>query len=664
MKKKSESYIKILLGKEYFVYGVFLFITLIILASWYRYGKFIGGGEAGLQFWDIGRYINLNRFPWVERGLGIGMVTSLPKMPLLYLINLFPAFNIPWFHQAIFFFITISTGLVSVYFSTLEMTSSRDKLVGFIAALFYLLNPYTVSQIFGRFIYAGMLAWGFLPLFLYILLRWLRGNNNILKVAIIVLVFIFYSFVFAQPSYILALWIAAFLILLSKSFVIKKDRIKLFWRFIVFFSLWCVVNIWWLYPYTKVGSVSLGINSAFEYNFASLRGVSQFATSPNILTLKQGYYIGKGGYFFPYYSQLLITALSDVVLFVVIVGWIKSRKELFNVHLTLLAFAGWFVSKGTNPPLGHIFFQNLFRYIPITYGLRNPYEKFGSVWLLSYSILFALGSSWVMNKYGNKWKKDLFIGASIFSCIVLGLPIINGTVYRESLFIKVPDYYKTMNNILDNDGGDGRVLLMPIQKSDGITYAWGYDGLEPAEDYINRPVLGEASILPVYSGIMQKLELLPVTDDDFYEMLKDLNVSYIIFNGDYLYPSGDKDRVDILREQLLKNANLIKIDDYGALTLYRYQANKAGSQFDAISDKPPDIEYIKSSPIKYKVIVRNAEKNFALVFKSTYDKHWTAIIDGEKVEKHDIIYGYANLWQISKKGNYTIDVVFKLSSFN
>src|SRR4030067_3228079 len=156
----------------------FLILSLIVLAVWYRHGKFIGGGEEGLIFWDIERYLEKYRWLWIERGLGAPWVLGYPKLPILYLINLIPSFNITWIHQSIFFLITLFLGTTGIYSLTQAITRTKNKTEAFFAGFFYLFNPYTVAMIYGRFIYFGMLAWGFLPYFLLIILKFLRRENK------------------------------------------------------------------------------------------------------------------------------------------------------------------------------------------------------------------------------------------------------------------------------------------------------------------------------------------------------------------------------------------------------------------------------------------------------------------------------------------------------
>jgi hypothetical protein len=82
--------------------------------------------------------------------------------------------------------------------------------------------------------------------------------------------------------------------------------------------------------------------------------------------------------------------------------------------------------------------------------------------------------------------------------------------------------------------------------------------------------------------------------------------------------------------------------------------------FEILGNNNASFSYQKLKSSRYQVKVSQAETPFTLVFKSTFNNLWEARINGEKISDHFLIYDYANAWKLNRKGDYTIDVVFKV----
>ncbi len=100
--------------------------------------------------------------------------------------------------------------------------------------------------------------------------------------------------------------------------------------------------------------------------------------------------------------------------------------------------------------------------------------------------------------------------------------------------------------------------------------------------------------------------------------------------------------------------------NYGKLSLYKYLENQEGNPFQVEGKNPPGINYIKKSPLEYTIEVKEATSDYKLIFKSLFNKRWRARIDMFELVNHEIVYDYANSWDVDKKGSYSIDVIFKV----
>ena len=75
----------------------------------------------------------------------------------------------------------------------------------------------------------------------------------------------------------------------------------------------------------------------------------------------------------------------------------------------------------------------------------------------------------------------------------------------------------------------------------------------------------------------------------------------------------------------------------------------------------PDITYEQIDPTSYVVTVSNARNSFMLVFSEIFNSGWYASFEnGESINSsdHHLINGYANGWEVSRKGSYKIMLQF------
>jgi len=77
-----------------------------------------------------------------------------------------------------------------------------------------------------------------------------------------------------------------------------------------------------------------------------------------------------------------------------------------------------------------------------------------------------------------------------------------------------------------------------------------------------------------------------------------------------------------------------------------------------LKENLPEISYKKINPTKYLVNVENARDPFYLVQLENYDTYWNAGIDGNKLDEHKKVFGYANAWHIDEKGNYNVVIEY------
>ncbi|GIW59909.1 MAG: hypothetical protein KatS3mg087_0975 [Patescibacteria group bacterium] len=146
-------------------------LSLILTFSWFRSAQLIAAGEEALVFYSPSRLLNLYNSPWYEVGTGYAMPVILPRITLLFLASLMDIIFPNWFVQALIFASLLLAGLFGMYLFVRSLTHNRSTAL--LAAIFYLFNTYTMSQIWGRMLYTSIVFWAALPLWLYFWSQWL-----------------------------------------------------------------------------------------------------------------------------------------------------------------------------------------------------------------------------------------------------------------------------------------------------------------------------------------------------------------------------------------------------------------------------------------------------------------------------------------------------------
>lgn len=650
--------------KENFFLILLSFITLIVIVNWFSSLQQIAGGEESFSIFNDRNIITLNGY-WEDIGTGFANPTNLGRIvPSLFIVSLrflhFPF----WFGQAMIFYFLMVTGLYSMFFLTKVLVSQVKKdshFIYFISSIFYFFNIYSMTQIWGRFLYAHIYVWAFLPLFLLLWIQWITKSTKKILLLFLSVSFI-YSLAYMQPAFILTLWTPA--LFWSFFAVGKKIREKESYAGVIFSSIvgiigWLITNIWWIYPYVVLSKTAFLAKMNIQSNIDSLRGVSQYFSSDQIFTLRQSFLLGNASPWFSFYSQWWVISLSIFILILVILGIIKSKRNTNWFFLSTLLFLGWFVSKGTNPPLGDQIYSLLFSQISFSAVLRNSYEKFGIVFLLPYVIFFALGVTWLRERFITKkiYIFDLLVFFFIF--IVLVWPLWTGDIYRNSK-VDIPGSYKKMNKVINSNTTDSRLLVFPLLPGDGIRYTWGYTGVEPSEYFFDKFSISKILRQSYFDEVYMQTYNTYTSGNNLDSKLDELNVQYLLLHNDINTKSSGSSTSAEVENYFKKDPNIKKIIAIDNLSLYKYKSSENQKIFVATGKNIPNIFYKRITNDRYTINITHATKPYVLVFKETFHPLWEAKINDRKLEKHIIVNTYANGWKIEKTGNYQINVAFRV----
>lgn len=643
-----------------FALTIFLVISLILILIAFKDHKILAGGEEGLLFSNPKRSIELYKSVWLETGTGYPVAVFIPRVTILVIGNILNTSGVEiWAVQALIYLSLFFLGMLYVYLLTKELFKSKDiELMATLAGVFYLLNLYSFSQIWGRFLHAQFFAFTLLPIITFYTIRFITNYkfHNLILLNVFAL---FCSFAYGEPAQVFTIWTPSFLYvcyLIYRNRHDKKSIVRCLGGFFITLISWIILNFWWIYPYKALVDYTFSGVSNWKVNYDSLAGVSQYFSTDQILLLRQSFLFGEGGKYYAFYANLLIKFLSILILFFVIFGLVKSRKEKHWPYLFLVLFTGWFISKGTNPPLGGVFFSFLFSHVSFSQVLRNPYEKFGLVWVLAYSICFGLGMSKILERLNRKGKYFIAFFLMFFFSGILIWPFWLGDIF-DLHRINVPKAYQQINAMINNDSSDSRILVLPIEKGDSSSLDWGYTGVEPSEYLFDKPVISKRiGLSDIFNHKYDQLVDSLSQGKNIQSLFDELNIKYIVVRHDFKL---EHNLVDAQRSEVTISAlpNIQHIVSQDKLSLFTFEGSQSG--YFLTDNHNVQLNYQKKSPTKYIINIKNPSGDFELIFKETYSDGWVAQTDQTEF-RHIKVYDYANGWKINKSGNFQIEVAFKV----
>lgn len=544
--------------------AVFALISIALVLIWFRGGHSLGGGEVGNPFYNIQRMFEITKMAWSDWGLGTSIGFSVGGAPYYKFFAFFQDVGIPGFVlQASFFFFCLFLTLASSYLLVGEVLPKTSKVSRFLSAIFYLVNPYALVNIWNRFLPNQIMFYSFLPLGIWLFIYGLRTKKYFFAVLNMVLTAIL-SVAFIGPAQTLMFWGLIFLIVVYYFIFVKKDKFVVFY-FLINVCLWFAFNFFWVIQQLSFRfsqSYSVVSSSFFTSigNFETFNSLSrELGKLSNLFLLQHGpFFIESFG--FPYdwplfYNHLFLLLLQWVFVIYVLIVAIKKIKSTWVNFFFLIFLVGIFTSKGNTQPLGEVL-DFLFKNVSFLEFFRNPLEKSGILLSLGMTPLVALAIS-ALDDFTRSLRKQVrFVLLSIpwiYLCVFLGFPFWTGLVFtngyapsndlRVGYQVVVPDYYSEADRYLSNVAGISRFISLPLG-GEGIFNTWpkGYVGVEQSAVLFSIPSLSYDTTIPFYSNLVSNLEELFIRYPDFYRLAGMLNLKYLVFRPDFDYlRSGMRD---------------------------------------------------------------------------------------------------------------------------
>ncbi|HET7098884.1 MAG TPA: hypothetical protein VFI61_01465 [Patescibacteria group bacterium] len=675
-------------------------LFLICLSSslvfiWFYKGLIFAGGEEGIPFYNLNNAFYLFAYSWRDFSGGIPMSTDLARIPFFWILKLLSNYSIPsYFLQAATFLTLIIVGVVSVYYLLKITLGNRLKSgslleqrlyskVSLIGAIFYLLNPYSMVQVWGRGLYNQFFPFALLPLFLVLFIQGVKKKRFIYGL-LAVISSLLLSVSFGQPSYVISIWLTIFIYIVFEVFKTKDFAQR---KFIILYSLtvftsWILVHSWWIWPLFKTINETVDKLGDLQSNIGSLKGISKDSPIWVIMTLTHKFlFAGAYGNIYSGLPFKLISLLVPISFFVSLP--LFKRFSYFKFYLCLFLVSIFIVS-GTNFPFGWLFLW-FFKNISIFQVFRNPYEKMGIVLMLACIPFISIGlvkTSILIHKFYKKISAKVFLLILMFlMCGIYVWPMWTGQFAGGvvmSPWASVPVDYKLANDWIKSQDTNSRIIQFPLNPGDGVFYTWqnAYRGIEPSEFIFDNSSIGRnVAINKVYYnvllerfGVLQKNAFGPDPDisssefrsENLYQELNKLDVRYIVLHNDINEKLSGLQNSKEVSQYLSKQKNIQKVNTFGLLDIYEV---KVRDGVDRIYSPNVKTNYQKVNPTFYRFNVENSTSKAQLNFLETYSPNWELFIDGKEIETHSIVFSYANSWTINRTGTYSGYIKYKTQDY-
>lgn len=583
---------------------IILLIPTILTIIWFRSGNIMGVAESGLPFYHFKIHLNLNKDAWSNYALGFPNNIGVASTPTYWFFATLQSIGIPSFLlQMFFFWLVLVISGIGIFLLAKELLPKLENKILIVAVFFYWFNPFSMLNIWNRFLNNFLLSYAFIPIALYLFIRGINQRRYSFAILIGLLSLVF-SHAQTSITFDIIFWFILFYTLIFYIFI-NKDWIKRFFIFkflILTFFFWVLVNIWWIgqvFSYLFQGSFNTVSSSTFTTlsNYQTFSSLSKsLGGLVDLIRLRHNYFPDSSDlYWIKIFDFPLLTLFNFFMAAIVLIPLIfkKNRQVFFAGGLFLI---GIFLTKGNNPPFGEIN-DKLFLLSPLMQVFRNPFEKFGLLLALSSTLLFTLGLYFVNEVLKKEYRKIFYLFIIVAIAFIWGMPFWTGFVFvgfeepinKPSIGyqVQVPQYYKEASEWLESQKEDFRILVLPLS-GEGITYKWekGYSGLELTNQLLPKSAVSFNTNIPFYDKVSKNIEKLFITTAYFPSIANALNTKYIMLRQDIdweLRKMKNPKVVLSILEAKEQKGELKKIAQFGELTFWEIMSKKKDKIYSSSS---------------------------------------------------------------------------------
>jgi len=547
---------------------VFIIVSVLLTAIWFRRGYMLAWAEGGIPFYNPSKDFFSTHTAWFEYQLGTAAPTVVSSSPFYLLLSFFQAFGVaPVITQMITFLILLVIQGVGMSLLSQEFFGRKSTVVGLTSGLFYMLNPISMV-IWHKFLLTFIFAYSAYPVVFYTFLKMLKERRYAYGFAFAVTTVIF-SYGLSSPLFIIPLWLS--LLVYAVFFVTSNRSLRVFLFTVraisVTLFLWFALNAWWILQMIPSAEYqfALGFSSTPSGDLNTLNVISiNYHSSPDyLLRLVYWFYMlnDQQVTWSWFYSNEAVIVLGLVPLLLGLIALVFEKRRVAVFPSVLLGVI-IFLSKGSGPPLGELFLW-LFTNFSLFRVFRNPVETFGSLIPLAYAPLVGIGVLALSERLAlrlcrycsspQKCRLPGAFGKALAFCVAFPLisvyvfPMWTGAVFTTSSYyptsiprigynVAVPNYYLDVNAKMQETSGLYRVMVLPLNDG-GITYSWtyGYNGGDISDELYNVPAVSQSLTYSLFGTpyLTSSINTAAVSDPiNFWKIVAITNSRFVVISGD------------------------------------------------------------------------------------------------------------------------------------
>jgi hypothetical protein len=486
------------------------------------------------------------------------------------------------------------SGLSMYYLAKTVAKRENRRIMGLSSALFYMFNFYPIF-LFWRPGTLHSFFYATIPLILGLYIQLLRTKKKLYMVTLLFVLTVVFVPIATNPAYVIILFLILFLYLLFHIYQKRRVRVEILSALkysIYLLLLWFFLNMWWILPVLPFINESLAGASVVGGTLEIVRSASSQTNFLNLFRLLGPWVFTSSGWggdpYFPWawvYATIPFLIIGFIPVILAFVPFLLNRKSKIIFFFASLLLLGLFLMKGVHPPLGQIIEWSVVNIKPSAL-FRSPYDKFGIMAALSYSILVGIGFG-VLYSYLNKYRryvaKTIVILLSMLLFVVYMWPYWTGDIISAggkttpSARIRVPNYYYQAGEWIKNQPEEFKIYSLPYQE--GAAYNWehGYFGSDdPTLHFFQKPILSSTMI-----GIKATSLYLHNLVDLFYsydittiitKMLGLTNIKYVLIHNDVNYFVNTPDltiKAENIKSILTSQKGIHLEKSFGKLDLYK-----------------------------------------------------------------------------------------------
>src|SRR3989338_1707898 len=565
--------------------SLYLFITLVVMFSWFHYGLMYGGGDVGLPTYNPQRVLQLASQPWwTETAPGFPRPQNLAALPAYVFFAFLQQIGLPPFMiQAIVFGILLFLMGFGMYLIAEHILKGENRRIALLAGFYYMVNPYMMVLVWHRFTYTTFFFAASLPLLLLLWRKWIR-EKRFTNLILFILINLAFSYMFTTLAYVITLWFLLGVYSLFEAvfpWTGWKKTVTISASFILGLVLWILTNTWWILPMFFVLPSLTSEQHLVGDTLMTLIAIGKQSIIPYSLPGLNSFYLFQRQELGEVFKHPLFLFIPWLGVFFIMMGAYFTKKNRELIFWSMLFISVIFLAKGAAPPLGY-FYPYLFEKFFFLGILRNPFEKFGLLIPFSGSILFAIG---FFNLASFFWKRNILAGKAII-ILSFGLffgiyhwPFWTGTLFgtlERRNFVEVPQYYQQANQWISDQKKVGNILHLPLSTGDSSVYRWqyGYSGLDSnVAFFTSNPSISMGFNLSYLDDALQGFNLMASFDQIKYrqnlkELFRAFNVRFIVLHKDIDWQASVVQSPEKIEKILDMLPFLKKQKEIGELTIY------------------------------------------------------------------------------------------------